>query len=113
MDDILGTSLPVFFGLTVVLFGGGAILTGQGLAAAWRPAWQVVPYGLLLTIGARFLTYALFQGDLLSATGSLAQAVVLIGLTGLAFRATLAHKMVVQYPWLYERAGPFTWRARG
>ena len=30
----------------------------------------------------------------------------------LAFRLTLARKMPAQYPWLYERAGPFHWRAK-
>ena len=35
---------------------------------------------------------------------------VLVGIAFVAYRATQAHKMVTQYPWLYERAGPFSWR---
>jgi len=110
MIGLLGSSIGVFIGVTVVLFGGAAILTGQGLAAAWRPVWQILPYGLLLAAGARFLTFALFEGELLSISGYVLQVLVLIGLEAVAYRATLAHKMVAQYPWLYERAGPFHWR---
>jgi len=29
-----------------------------------------------------------------------------------AYRLTQAHKMVAQYPWLYERAGLFAWREK-
>jgi len=29
-----------------------------------------------------------------------------------AYRLTLARRMTVQYPWLYERTGIFTWRNR-
>jgi len=28
----------------------------------------------------------------------------------LSYRATLAKRMVAQYPWLYRRNGPFGWR---
>ena len=35
---------------------------------------------------------------------------ILIGLALLAYRLTLVHKMVSQYPWLYERAGLFSWK---
>jgi len=27
-----------------------------------------------------------------------------------AYRVIRAHKMVTQYPWLYQRAGLFSWR---
>ena len=32
MEQLLGVSLPVFLGLTVVLFGGAAFMTGQAVA---------------------------------------------------------------------------------
>jgi hypothetical protein len=112
VEGILGASLPVFIGLTLVLFGGAAFLMGQAVAATWRPSWQVLLYGALLTIGDRFLVYALFEGELLSVSGYLIHAAVLIGIGLVAYRLTKAHKMVSQYPWLYERAGLFTWRER-
>jgi branched-chain amino acid transport system ATP-binding protein len=87
-------------------------MTGQALARTWRPAWQIVPYALLLALGARFISYALFDGELLSPGGYLLGAAVLLLLMLAAFRATLARKMVAQYPWLYDRAGLFGWRER-
>ena len=36
----------------------------------------------------------------------------LVGLCILAHRVTLARMMVTQYPWIYERAGLFSWRAK-
>ena len=123
-----GATLPVFLGLTVILMGGAGWLMGQALARGWRPAWQVVGYGLLLGLADRFLTFSLFDGALLAPLGyvidtAVIVAVALIGCGGVAsgadayaligYRTTLAAKMVAQYPWLYRRAGPFGWRPRG
>lgn len=112
MDAVLGAPLPVFIGLTVILFGGAAFMMGQAVAGTWRPVWQVVAYGALLALGDRFLVYALFGGELLSLTGYLVHAGVLIGIGLIAFRVMRTHKMVSQYPWLYERTGPFGWREK-
>jgi uncharacterized protein (DUF2249 family) len=38
-------------------------------------------------------------------------AVVLL-FAALGFRRTRARQMVEQYPWAYERRGPFWWRAK-
>ena len=112
MNAILGASLPVFIGVTVVLFGGAALMTGQAIAGTWRPAWQVVAYGALLALADRFMIFALFGGELLSLSGYLLHAAVLIGIGLIAFRLMRVHKMVSQYPWLYERAGAFGWREK-
>jgi branched-chain amino acid transport system ATP-binding protein len=109
---IIPESWPVFLGLSVVLFGGAGFLMGQAIGESWRPWWQNLPYGLLLAAGCRFLTYALFSADLLSITGYLASAVVIIGLALLAWRLARVRRMIAQYPWLYERAGVFVWRDR-
>ncbi|BBK43102.1 hypothetical protein STVA_31220 [Allostella vacuolata] len=113
MEGLLGTTWPVFVGLTVILFGGAAFLTGQAVAGTWRPWWQTVPYAFLLGIGDRFLTYALFHGELLSPTGYLVHSLVLLAIASFAYRITRAHRLVKQYPWLYERSGLLSWRARG
>ena len=107
-----GTTLPVFLGLTVVLFGGAAWMTGRALGTTWRPAWQILPYGALLAVGSRFFDWALFEGDLVSPPGYCLAAAVLMLLAFAAYRVNRAARMVAQYPWLYERAGPFAWRAR-
>lgn len=103
---------PVYLVFTGAIMGGAAALAGQALAANWRPARQMVAYGLLLAAVDRFLVFALFGGDLLSPWGFLADA-ALIEASGLcAWRFTRARRMVTQYPWLFERAGPFGWRNR-
>jgi hypothetical protein len=110
MESLLGTSLAVFVGVTLLLFGGAAWLTGQALAATWRPFWQGVVYAALLAAVDRFFIFALFEGDLLALPAYLFHAAVLIAITLLAYRLTRARRMVRQYPWLYERAGAFGWR---
>ena len=107
----LGVSWGVFIGVAVVLFGFAALMTGQALAQTWRPWWHAIPYSALLGAGAQFIGYALFAGKLV-ATGWLIDFAVLLALASLAYRLTLAHKMVAQYPWLYERAGLFAWRQK-
>jgi hypothetical protein len=110
MAAVLGTSWPVFLGLTVVLFGGAAYLTGQALAATWRPAWQALPYSLLLGLGERFLVFALFQGELLAPWGYVVHSLVIYLFCLLGFRLTRAERLTAQYPWLYERRGLLGWR---
>lgn len=126
MESVLGTSLSVFIGITVILSGGAAFLMGNAIAETWRPWWDNVVYGALLVFGAQFIKFGLFGGpfiiDSLASEGAkplsqaivsyLIDAVVLIGIALVAYRATLAQKMVRQYPWLYERTGPFGWRAK-
>lgn len=112
--------------LTVIMFGGGGFLMGQALAETWRPWWQLLPYGALLAFGNQFLGFALFGGpfivDSLVSTGAqplgdailayLFEATVIIGFGLLAFQLTRARKLVSQYPWLYERNGPFGWKEK-
>ena len=112
MPALLGAEPGAFFGLTLVLFGAAGLATGRALARSWRPAWQALPYALLLGIGDRFLLYALFDGELLSASGYGIAAAIVLALALLSYRATQARLMVRQYPWLYEPAGPFSWRER-
>jgi hypothetical protein len=109
---LLGASPAAFWGLTLLLFGAAAMATGRALARHWRPLWQVVPYALLLAMGDRFLLFALYDGVLLSPSGYAAAAAVLLVMALLAYRLTLARRMVRQYPWLYESAGFWGWRAR-
>lgn len=112
MEQVIGSSLPVFLGVTCILAGGAAWLTGQAVAANWRPAWQVVLYSFLLGLADRFIVFALFDGELLSLTGYLVDSLVLLAMAATAYRLTLVARMVRQYPWLYERTGAFAWRER-
>jgi hypothetical protein len=109
---LFGTSLPVFLGLTLLAFGLAARATGAALAETWRPSWHLIPYVALMAAGSRFLDWSLFGGVLLSAPGYALTIVILLGIGFASYRTNEARKMVTQYPWLYTRVGPFSWRER-
>ena len=111
MQSLLGTTVPVFLGVTVVLMGFAAYMTGQALANTWKPFWHAAVYVILLGFGDRFLVFALFSGELASLTGYLADTTVLMLMAAFGYRITRAGKMVSQYPWLYRRDGLFHWRS--
>jgi hypothetical protein len=105
------TLLQVLF-VTGIIGGGAAWLTGQAIAATWRPFWHVIAYTLLLGCAVRFVHFALFEGTLISPASYGADTLYLLILSAAAWRVTRAAQMATQYYWLYERTGPFTWRAR-
>jgi len=111
MRDLIGSDLSVFIGLTCVLAGGAAFLMGQALARGWRPWWQVLAYSVLLLLFERFLAENLFDSTS-PILGILVSFAVILGFAWLGFLVTRAHKMVQQYPWLYERSSPVSWRDR-
>jgi hypothetical protein len=98
--------------ITGVIGGGAAVLAGRAIAGTWRPYWYVPIYMLLLGGGVRFLHFALFSGDIVSLPSYMADTAYLIAAASTAFRVTRTGQMARQYPWLYERTGPFTWRDR-
>jgi hypothetical protein len=112
IEALFGAPAGAFLGMTLLLFGGAALMTGRALGENWRAAWQAVLYALLLALGDRFLLFALFAGELLSPSGFAIAAIFLALVCLAARRATLARRMVRQYPWLYVSAGPFSWRER-
>lgn len=112
MTGIVGTSAGVFIGLTVVLFGVAAFRAGQAVAEGWHPAHDAVLAALGLTVADRFLAATLFESQPLSLSAAVVAAVYLVAVTLFAWRATLARKMVRQYPWLYRPAGILGWRRR-
>lgn len=112
MESLTQTSWPVFCGLTIVVMGFAAFMTGRALADNWRPVWQVWIYCLLLGLVDRFLAFALFDAELLLITGYLVDAAVLTAIGLASYYMARAHRMASQYPWLYERAGLFRLRRR-
>lgn len=113
MLELLGVpNILVTIGVTVILLGFAALMTGHALAATWRPYWHAIPYCLLLAFGDRFLVWGLFGGDGLSVSGYVIDWIYLLAVASAAYRATRARQMVQQYPWLYERSGVFSWRER-
>jgi hypothetical protein len=98
--------------VTGILGGLAAWATGRAIAETWRPYYQLVAYMALLGGAVRFIHFALFDAYLLSVPSYLADMLYLLAVGSLAYRITLAHRMVTQYRWLYERTGPLTWRER-
>lgn len=104
---------PAIFLVMTVFFGGGAaFLAGWGLATKWRPVWQAVAYMVPLGLVLRFLHFALFHGDLLTLHYFLTDTLVLIAACLLGYRLKRVEQMTRQYNWLYERAGPLSWRPK-
>lgn len=111
-QSIFGTTPLVSFFITLILGGGCALMTGRALALNWRPQWQLIIYCLLLGMADRFLIYALFQGEIFLPSGFVCDSLVLMVIGFVTFRITRASQMVRQYPWAYESAGFFGWRAK-
>jgi hypothetical protein len=112
MNALLGTSFGVFIGLTVIIMGGAAVMTGRALADGWKSPLHVVFACFGLALADRFLVYALFGGELLHLLGFLIDFAVITGMALVAHRLTAVHKMVAQYPWRYERASLWSFREK-
>jgi hypothetical protein len=92
--------------------GGAAWLAGRAIAITWRPYAHVTGYMLMLGAGVRFVHFALFEATLLSLPSYAVDTLYLFAVGTLAWKFTRANQMVRQYPWLYERSGLLSWRAR-
>lgn len=101
-----------FLIMTVVIAGGAAFMAGRALAFKWRPLWMAIAYMVPLAAALRFFHYALFNGSLLSLHYFLVDFVILIAAALIGYRLMRVEQMTSQYPWLYERSGPFAWRSR-
>jgi hypothetical protein len=112
MSLIIEHSVLNFLIMTVIIAGGAAFLAGRALATKWRPVWMLVFYMVPLAAALRFFHYALFNGSLLSLHYFLVDFVVLLVATFLGYRLTRTRQMTRQYPWLYERSGPLSWKPR-
>jgi len=107
MEQLLGTSFGVYLGLTCIVVGFAAYMTGQALAQTWKPAWHLAIYILLLGFADRFLTFSLFDGELLLLSGFIIDTLSLMAIGYFSFFSNRAKATVKQYPWLYERSGLF------
>ena len=105
-------SIWLFLLVTVLMGGWAAWMTARGIARTWRPYWVCVLALLVLAAVVRFIHFALFEGTLLSLQYYVSDAVVVLIIGSLGYRYTRTRQMTTQYRWLYERTGPFSWRAR-
>jgi hypothetical protein len=107
---VLGSKPGVFIGLTVVVMGFAAFMTGQALGRGWKPAWMVLPYAIGMAFADRFLQFALYHENLQSLNGLVFSALVLSIIGFASHRRARVACLAAQYPWLIERTGPFSWR---
>ena len=98
--------------LTGLIGGGCAWQTGRAVALTWRPWSQVISFMLLLGLAVRFFHFALMGAPLLAPVAYVADTLFLLAVAATAWRYTRAGQMARQYFWLYERAGPLSWRPR-
>jgi hypothetical protein len=112
MSLFVEDNLWIFVFLTLILGGGAAFMAGRGMAIQWRPLWMPLLAMIPLTLGLRFLHFALFGAELTSLHYLLTDFIILVVAAILGYRTTMAKKMVRQYPWLYEKSGPLSWRSR-
>jgi hypothetical protein len=105
-------SFGIFLLVTVILGGGAAWLSGQAIAATWRPWWHIVAYMLILGFVVRFFHHALFGGTLMSVHYYLVDTAICLAVAFLGFRVTRAAQMATQYGFLNARTGLLTWARR-
>jgi hypothetical protein len=106
------SSAWLWIGVTVVLGGWTAWMTGRGIALAWKPAWVAALAALPLTVAVRFIHFALFEGSFLSVRYYLVDLVVVLAIALLGHRYTRTSQMARQYRWMVERTGPLSWREK-
>lgn len=112
MSLFVESGFGVFLLLTVILGGGAAFMAGRSLAKDWRQVSQLLIFMVPLGVGVRFLHFALFQQDLFSLKYFITHTLILMGFALLGYRLKRVSQMITQYPWLYERSGPLTWRQK-
>jgi hypothetical protein len=108
-----GETILEIFLVSGLIGGGAAYLSGRAIAASWGGQSRVVFTAFLLGAAARFFHFALFQGELLSVFSFACDTLIFLVVGLLSWRMTRASLMVRQYPWLYARSGPLTWREIG
>lgn len=102
----------LFLLVTVVMGGWLAWMTGRAIARTWKPNYQLVAYLLLLGLVVRFIHFALFHATLLTLHYYIVDTAILFVFGFAGWRFHRARQMTTQYRWLYERSGPFGWKAR-
>ena len=112
LDNVTTHGFWQFVILTVIMGGGAAFMAGRSLAGGWRGIGRLLVYMIPFTAGVRFLHYALFGGQLTSLSHFIVHGAIVSGFALLGYRMRRTQQMTSQYPWLYERSGPMSWRSK-
>ena len=92
-----------------------AWMAGKGAAESWKNYPLVIWYTALLSVAARFIHHALFNGPMFYQPAPLFYVmdfVVLLVFSTAGYRYTRTNQMVNAYYWLYEKASPFSWKEK-
>jgi hypothetical protein len=100
----------IFIILTIIGGGAAAFAGGRSLAIGWKPLWLLAVYMCIFGAGLRFLHFALFQDTLTSLYYYVVQTLCVLAFAWAGYQMTRVKQMTEQYPWLYEKNGPFSWR---
>lgn len=101
-----------FLFVTVIMGGWTAWRTGKSVAENWQTYPVLVLYVLLLGLGIRFIHHALFHGSMLTLQYYFVDTVVLLLFATAGYRFYRTRQMTNNYYWLYEKASPFSWKAK-
>lgn len=105
-------SLGQFLLVTIVLGGFAAWMAGKGAAESWRTLGNIISYTFLIGVAVRFIHHALFDGTMFSLHYYLVDTAFLMVFSVLGFLYTRTKQMTESYYWIYEKAGPFSWRKK-
>jgi hypothetical protein len=105
-------SIWLFLLVTVIVGGWAAWRAGKAVAGAWKPAWTLVPYMMILGLAVRFIHFALFEGTLLTVQYYIVDVAVITACALLGWRHERAGAMARQYAFAFERTGSFGWRRK-
>ena len=73
---------------------------------------MVLVYAAGLGLAVRYIQYALFNQPLIALPAYLIDTVILTGITFLGYQLYRTGQMVRQYPWMFEKTSPLTWRRK-
>jgi hypothetical protein len=89
-----------FLLLSLLLAGAGAYATGRALAKVWQKFRLAVLYAVFLTLGERFLHFALFQEPLWAPGPCVFDYALCLAIAALGYYRTRAEQMARQYGFL-------------
>ncbi|KQS88585.1 MULTISPECIES: DUF6867 family protein [unclassified Rhizobium] len=101
-----------FMLVTVIIGGWTAWRTGKSCADGWGSYSTLVIYTLLLGGAIRFIHHALFAGSMLTIQYYVVDTIILLLFATAGYRFYRTKQMTEKYYWLYEKASPFSWKAK-
>ncbi len=101
-----------FLFISCVIGGWTAWRTGKTVAENWQTVARLLTYVALLGLAIRFVHHALFGGTMFSLQYYVVDTLVLLLFATAGFRYYRTKQMANNYYWLYEKASPFSWKAK-